>query len=258
MHSSNYHVIADLLHILAGGGIGLVSASVAMLFGSRSADRLPGESRRPQCIYCSRPLSWQDATPLLGWLLRPGLRNLPCPCGLKTGLWQQPAAEIAGFVLGMLAMYFQDWSLPAIPLCLGMGILPAIALIDFHFRIIPDELNAALGLCGFFFILARGEDVFLGMISSSILLTLGLFFALVYSRWRRKEMLGLGDVKFFAASGLWLHPHTVATFLALGGIFGLIFNLLWRRISEEKQFPFAPALCLSLFVCVIYKLIWIP
>ncbi|MFA4993861.1 MAG: A24 family peptidase [Bdellovibrionales bacterium] len=258
MHSANHHVIANILHLLAGGGIGLISASIAMSFGSRAADRLPGESRKPECVYCSRPLTWQEASPLIGWLLRPDTLSFPCPCGLKTKVWQQPACEIAGFILGMIAMYFQDWSLAALPLCIGIGILPAIALIDFHFGVIPDELNIALGLCGFLFVLSRSEDIFLVIISASVLLCLGLFFALVYSKWRGREMLGLGDVKFFAAAGLWLHPHTISAFLALAGALGLIFTLLWRRISDEKMFPFAPALCLSLAICVIYRLIWAP
>jgi prepilin signal peptidase PulO-like enzyme (type II secretory pathway) len=258
MHSQHHHVIANILHLLAGGGLGLVSASLALSFGSRSADRMPGESRKPQCIYCARPSTWQEASPLVGWLLRPDTLSFPCPCGLRTGMWQQPACEIAGFILGLIAMYFQDWSWAALPLCIGVGLLPAIALVDFYYGIIPDGLNLLLGICGFLFVLARGEDVFLGMIVASVLLCLGLFFALVYSRLRGKEMLGLGDVKFFAASGFWLHPHTAPTFLALSGLFGLLFTLIWRRVSNEKEFPFAPALCLSLFLCVIYRLVWIP
>jgi len=258
MHSPHHHVIANILHVLAGGGIGLISASIAMSFGSRSADRLPGESREPQCVYCSRPLTWQENFPLIGWLLRPDTLSFPCPCGQKKGLWQQPACEIAGFILGMLAMYFQDWSLPALPLCIGIGILPAIALIDFHFGVIPDELNLALGLSGILFILTRGEDIFMGLIVFAVLLCLGLFFALVYSKWRGREMLGLGDVKFFAAAGFWLHPHATPWFLALAGGLGLLFTLIWKRISEDKQFPFGPALCLSLALCLIFRLVWSP
>ncbi len=258
MHSPNHHVIANILHLLAGGGIGLISASYAMSFGMRSADRMPGDDYRPECIYCGRPHTWQESFPLIGWLLRADTLSFPCPCGLRIGLWQQPACEIAGFILGMLAMYFQDWSLAAVPLCIAMGLLPAISLIDFHFGIIPDSLNVLLGLCGVLFVLARGDDIFMGLISSAGLLALGLFFALVYSRWRGKEMLGLGDVKFFAAAGMWLHPHVAATFLSLGGLFGLAFNYLWRRVSDDKEFPFAPALSLSLIVCLFYRLMGSP
>lgn len=253
MDSPYHQLIAFIWDLLIGGMLGLVSASLSMSFGWRSADRLPGESRMPQCLFCSRVLTWKENFPLLGWLLRPSSLVFPCPCGSRTGNWQQAACEIAGFLLGALAMYFQEWSWAAFPLCLGMGILPAISLIDFHFGVIPDELNAALGILGVLFTLLAGPDIFLSIISSSMLLGLGLFFALVYSKWRGREMLGLGDVKFFAAAGFWMHPHTTATFLGLSGLIGLLFTLIWRRISNEKEFPFAPALCLSLAACVFYR-----
>jgi len=169
-------------------------------------------------------------------------------------MWLQPACETIGFVLGMVGMYFQEWSFSSLFLCVGLGLMPAMSFIDFHFGIIPDGLNALLGLCGFLFLLTRGDDIFFGLVSASILLGVGLFFALIYSKWRGREMLGLGDVKFFAAAGFWLHPHSLPTFLALSGILGILFNLGWRKISNEKEFPFAPALCLALALCVLYRL----
>ena len=258
MHNHHHHIIANALHLLAGGALGMISAGLALAFGWRSADRLPGEDHKPQCVYCYRYFTWRELSPLVGWLLRPDTLAFPCPCGLRKGMWQQPACEIAGFILGLLAMYFQDWSWAALPLCIGIGLLPAIALIDFFFGIIPDGLNILLGMFGFLFIWMRGDDIYLAMATSAVLLGMGLFFALVYSKWRGREMLGLGDVKFFAAAGFWLHPHTAPWFLAAAGLIGLLFNLIWRRVSKDKQFPFAPALCLSLAICVLYQLVWNP
>jgi leader peptidase (prepilin peptidase)/N-methyltransferase len=229
-----------------------------MAFGWRSADRLPGESRVPQCVYCYRPFTGQDIFPLIGWLLRPQTLAFPCPCGLRNGMWQQPACEIAGFLLGIVAMYLQDWSWSALPLCIGIGLLPSIALIDFHFGIIPDEHNIFLGLLGFLFVLLSSNDIYLSIMVSAILLSIGLFFALVYSKWRGREMLGLGDVKFFAAAGFWLHPHSTPWFFALGGFIGIGFNFMWQRAGGGKQFPFAPALCVSLALCVLYQLFTAP
>jgi leader peptidase (prepilin peptidase)/N-methyltransferase len=258
MHHHSHHLIANFLHLLAGGGLGLVAAGLAMAFGWRSADRLPGESRIPQCVYCYRTFTWQDIFPLIGWLLRPDTLSFLCPCGLRKGLWQQPACEIAGFFLGVAAMYLQDWSWGAVPLCLGLGLLPAIALIDFHFGIIPDGHNILLGLMGFLFVLVNDNDIYIAVMVAAILLGVGLFFALVYSKWRGREMLGLGDVKFFAAAGFWLHPHSTPWFLAVGGIVGVAFNLLWQWSGGGKQFPFAPALCAALAGCVLYQLIGMP
>ncbi len=244
-----------MLHLIGGGLLGLLSASLAASFGWRAADRLPGESRWPECVFCLRPYRWFEIFPLLGWLSRRKASLLPCPCGKRKKLWAQPATELAGFGLGFAAMIFVGGGWGSIPLCLGLGILPALALIDLHFGIIPDELNFVLAICGFSWAWLSGADIWLCLITAALLLILGLFFALVYSRWRGKEMLGLGDVKFFTAAGLWLPPHLAPWFLAGAGIIGIIFSFIWRRISEDREFPFAPALCFSLVLCVFYQLI---
>lgn len=253
MHHHNHHLIANILHLLAGGGLGLFAAGWALSYGWRSADRLPGESRSPHCVFCLRPLTWQEIFPLFGWLLRYAPLSFPCPCGLRKNQWQQPACEMMGFALGMLAMYLQDWSLAALPLCIGIGMLPAIALVDFHFGIIPDGHNLLLGLFGFLFVLTSGADIFMGLIVVGALLSVGLFFAILYSKWRGREMLGLGDVKFFAAAGFWLHIHSAPWFFAGGGLIGLLFSIWWSRHSDDKQFPFAPALCAALTLCILYQ-----
>lgn len=258
IHHQHHHLIAIVQHLLAGGLLGLIGASLAMHFGWRSADRLPGESRWPQCIFCLKQLTWQEVLPLSSWLLRPNARALPCPCGIRSGLWPQPAAELTGFLLGFVGMWLSGWTLMAAPLCLGLGLLPAIALIDLHFGLIPDELNLLVGLTGFGYVAASDGDIYFALITAGVLLALGLFLALVYSRWRGREMLGLGDVKFFAAAGLWLQPETAPWFLGMAGIFGVIFNLVWQRLGGEKESPFAPSLCLALAICVFVQLNQMP
>jgi len=234
--------------------MGLFAAALAHMFGARSADRMPGESRWPQCFYCLKALTWQESFPLFGWILRPDTLSFACPCGQRRGLWPQPVTEMAGFALGILGMYLVDWSVPAAPLCLGMGLLMAIAFIDLQFGIIPDELNALLALDGAWWVWKSGGDFSMALMTAGALLAVGLFCALIYSKWRGREMLGLGDVKFFAAAGLWLPFSCAPWFLALAGILGIAISFAWKRAGGGKEFPFAPALCLSLIVCVLYPL----
>lgn len=254
MAHPHHHLISNALHALVGGAMGLASAALASHFGWRSADRLPGESRRPSCLYCLRLLTWRETFPLFGWLLRTDMRTLPCPCGERKNLWPQPAAELLGFVLGIAGIWLNGWSGAAVPLCLGLGLLPAIALIDLHFEIIPDELNFLLAVFGLWWVLAGGGDFGIALVIAATLLAVGLFGALVYSRLRGMEMLGLGDVKFLAAAGLWLQPGMAPWFLALAGFSGAGAGIIWQRISGNKESPFAPALCLSLALCVLYQL----
>ncbi len=258
MPHHHHHLIANILHLIAGGGIGLVAAALAQHIGARSADRMPGDSRAPECFYCLRPLTWQDISPLFGWLLRPDTLNFPCPCGLRKNQWTQPAVEILGLLFGVIGMYLADWGWTAVPLCIGLGLLPAIAMIDLQFRIIPDGLNMLLGVLGLWWLYASGGDRPSALIVAGSLLAVGLFFALVYSRWRGKEMLGLGDVKFLAAAGLWLRPDLAPWFLTVAGGLGVGIGFLWRYLGGDKEFPFAPALCLSLVIFVLVETAQMP
>lgn len=245
--------IANIFHIVLGGLISLITGGLATQFGYRSADRHTGESRMPHCLYCQSRLQWYEFFPLFGWLLRKNPFTLPCPCGKKLQQWPQPLAEFTAFGLGAASVAFAGWGWEALPVCIGLGLLPAIALIDFSFGIIPDGLNLLLGLCGIGWAFSHG-DIFIGMIMSALLLCLGLGLALGYSKLRGKEMLGIGDVKFFAAAGLWLPLEYGPPFLFGAGLFGILFSLAWRRISGEKEFPFAPALCFSLALCILVQL----
>lgn len=246
--------ILPYLHILIGGLVALVAAALAGHFGIRSADRMPGESRLPQCLYCQKDLRWFECLPLVGWLARRRAILLACPCGKRIGQWAQPAAEIIGFLLGATAISLSGLSPATLALCVGLGLLPAIAVIDLMFGVIPDGLNLALGLVGIVWLLLGGGDIFLGLVVASGLLAFSLFLAIVYSKWRGRDMLGLGDVKFFTAAGLWLPVTLLPWFLAAAGVIGAIVGVVWQRISGNKESPFAPALCAALAGCLLYQL----
>ncbi|MDD3183364.1 MAG: A24 family peptidase [Alphaproteobacteria bacterium] len=250
----NSEFFAAIFDLLKGGLLSLVAASLATNFGYRSADRLPGESRKPHCVFCLRTLQLHEYFPLFGWLFRSNAKSLPCPCGKRKGLWTQPAVELIGFVLGIAAVAIAGWSTVLIPVCLALGLLVAIAMIDLAFGLIPDELNFGLALLGFAGLVLGQGDVFLGLVGAAGLLGLGLLLAIGYSKIRGREMLGLGDVKFFAAAGLWLPLMIIPWFLFISGLLGAVLGLVWHRVSGSKEFPFAPALCASLAGCLYYQL----
>lgn len=69
----------------------------------------------------------------------------------------------------------------------------------------------------------------------------------------RREPMGLGDVKFFAAAGLWLGPdiELLSRFFLLAGFSGVLLALLWKRFRKEAEFPFGPAL-VAAFVLLLF------
>lgn len=247
-----------MLHLLAaicGSSLGLLAAGIATQIGLRLADRMPGEGLWPECLYCQRRTRFYEILPLFGWLLRPNALGLPCPCGLQKRQWAVPAAELCGLIAGGVAGFISGFDITTLWLCLACGLLPAIAVVDLLFGIIPDSFNFMLALLGLAWLLTGGGELTVGMMLGGTLLLLGLFLAHGYSAFRRKEMLGLGDVKFFAAAGLWLQPAVLPWFLVAAGFMGAVSGLIWKRVIGGDQSPFAPALCLSLLGCILYQ-VW--
>lgn len=254
-HPSNRVVpLTDILFVMLGSLASLLMASAAMHVGLRLADRMPGEAYWPECLYCQRPARPHEMLPIFGWLLRPQALQFPCPCAQQKRQWAVPAAEITALLCGTVASGLGGASFGTLWICLAMGLLPAIAIVDLLFGIIPDWFNIALALFGFGWLLAGGGEMTIGLMMGGIMLLLGLLMAYGYSWLRRKEMLGLGDVKFFAAAGLWLQMTTLIWFLIIAGFLGAINGLIWKRVMGSEQSPFAPALCLSLLGCLFYQL----
>ena len=132
-------------------------------------------------------------------------------------------------------------------------VLLAIIVIDLRRHIIPDALNLALAVLA---IVHLYLFVPLGLwwmfaISAVALGSIGAFLAGPYSRWRGREMLGWGDVKFFAAAGLWLPWINVWMFLLAAGVLGTIGAIIYKARTGRAETPFAPALCIALWACVV-------
>jgi leader peptidase (prepilin peptidase) / N-methyltransferase len=179
----------------------------------------------------------------------------------KTG-WSRPAGRGQWMIegLGMLAGLGlaasppgQDFALPVLLVLALACILAAIAVLDFQHGLIPDQLTLAIAGLGGAWIWTTDRWDF-GLVFALALFALGAFLAGPYSRWRGRDMLGWGDVKFLGAAGLWLTPATLPAFLVLSGVCGALFGTVWSLSGRGKESPFAPALCLSLLICVVVVL----
>lgn len=135
------------------------------------------------------------------------------------------------------------------------ALLLVIIIIDIRSQIIPDALNALLAWLAVYYLALTLPIGFWwwNAASAFVLGGIGAFFAGPYSRWRGRDMMGWGDVKFFAAAGLWLPLPTIWLFLTLAGIFGVIGALIYRAKTGRVETPFAPALCVSLWLTVLYS-----
>ena len=130
-------------------------------------------------------------------------------------------------------------------------------VIDYKHKIIPDRLNLTIFEVGIIFAFLYGFsnvaitiDLLFGMLAGgAIFAIIALIGGMIYG----KEAMGLGDVKFIAALGLYfgftnIIIISVMSFL-LGAIIGII--LLVFRIKKTNEYiPFGPFIVVSTLVCM--------
>jgi leader peptidase (prepilin peptidase) / N-methyltransferase len=136
--------------------------------------------------------------------------------------------------------------------------LIAITVIDWKWQIIPNCLNASLVLTGFAHVCDGSWRTILYSAIISVLVML-MFWALkvAYSKIRRQEGLGWGDVKFLGATTTWIGLAGLPWVVLVGAISGLAFviisSFLGRTLGLTHRLAFGPHLALGLFFTWVFR-----
>jgi leader peptidase (prepilin peptidase) / N-methyltransferase len=144
-------------------------------------------------------------------------------------------------------------------LCLLSAVL---AWIDIRHGIIPDWLNltiAAVGLSKAMIVggpLAGLEAVCEGAAIGAIFLLLRrLYFA-----FRKLQGLGLGDVKFLAAAGIWVGVAGLPMLLLVAALTALacagVMQLAGRQLTSQTSMSFGPFLAIGLLFASAFEQHW--
>lgn len=209
------------------------------------------------CPHCKAPIATYDNVPLVSFaLLRGRCRN----CRKRIS-WRYPVVEAGVALLAVANILFVGeadyWSISLAVFC---ALLLALAVCDLETMQLPDALTLPLLILG---ILYRAGDGFFGELSrgtqyathSALMLALrgiisatatGIVLLLlrwIYSLIRRRQGLGLGDVKLAAAIAAWLGARQmcVVFFLAVvtGAITALIVLAVRGREKTKAEGPLA-------------------
>jgi leader peptidase (prepilin peptidase)/N-methyltransferase len=165
-------------------------------------------------------------------------------------------------LLYKLGFNFNDIS-KNIDLLKFMIIIPMLILtffIDMKHRIIPNRLNLTIMEFGLIITFIYGitnvnlaKDYILGMFAGA-----GIFIVITLIGWviSGKEAMGLGDVKFMGAIGLYFGINGVIEISILSFVIGAICSIiiLFVRLvilkSKDEYIPFGPFLALASFLCI--------
>lgn len=254
------HGSADLFYFILIAIIGLCFGSFATALVYRIPcgvpwiyDRTSDDNKtcRSQCPDCNAALTALDLVPVFSWLFSRGKCR---HCG-KAVSSRYPVIELATMLLVLLQFYAWGVTLTAIPILLSVPFLLAALLIDWDHMILPDDINIALSFLAAIFVvilgLQLGWAVVIDHVGAALAVT-AIFWlvSIILSRWKGREALGMGDLKFLPAAGLFMGVSALPGFMVLGGLLGLATALLKRKEMPKQAFPFGPGLILSLYIHV--------
>jgi len=134
-------------------------------------------------------------------------------------------------------------------LCLLSGVL---AWIDIRHGIIPDWLNATVAVLGLSKAVIAGGAL-AGLDAACEGAAIGAIFWLLrrlYFAFRKIQGLGLGDVKFLAAAGLWIGVAGLPLLLMVAALTALacagVMQLAGRQLTGQTSISFGPFLAIGL------------
>lgn len=138
-----------------------------------------------------------------------------------------------------------------IALAVLVVLLLTITILDVRRQIIPDVLNAALGLAGLATSTLVDGREFLGTAAGAALcLAVGMALAWCYRHFRGRAGIGGGDIKFLAAGAMWVGALSVPWVLLLGSLsaLGTVLNaqLSGNQVTATTRLAFGPHLSLGL------------
>ena len=134
----------------------------------------------------------------------------------------------------------------------------AIAVSDWRSYRVPDRLTAAaLALRAIDLLVApsgpRGEVLADAALRAGTMAALFYLFRLAYSRLRKREGLGLGDVKLAAVAGAWVDWRLAPYVVEAAALFGLALVLVRSRkagsaLRGDLKLPFGVGFAPAIFL----------
>ena len=206
------------------------------------------------CYNCNIRLKPLDLVPILSWTL---LRAKCRYCGQKISL-RYTLVELLTGILFVLLYNVYGMNVITLYYLLLVSLLTIITFIDIDHYIIPDEII----IFGYVFALifnVSGEGI---GIKDSVLGSLicgGGMLALIYliELIVKKEVMGGGDIKLFAMTGLFLgiKGGLLTTLLSvyIGAIYGII-TIIYSKIKKQEynsMIPYGPFISVGALITVL-------
>jgi len=229
---------------------------------------------RSYCPACQAPIAWYDNVPLLSFIILGG-RCRHCRARISP---RYPVVELLTGGLFFLLVYRYGLSANAFKMCTFSAMMVALFFTDLEQRILPDEFTVWGTVAGLVFALfAPSQDLFAhgvlwiaglesqGWITNlaAAVLAAGVPAGVLwlggwlYSKVRRREGLGFGDVKMVALLGCYLGLQAGLVTLIFGSIAGSVLGLGYIKATGNDpatyELPFGTFLSGAALIVVVFS-----
>ena len=260
-----------ILYIVLAFLAGLLIGSFLNVCVFRLPRDLSVVAPRSFCPHCEKQIAWYDNIPVVSFLLLQG----KCRYCRERIPARYPLVELGTGAAFALCVAARGLTLPAIDYAIFSAIMITLIATDAEERILPDEFTlggTAIGLIFSWFVyLDPGIAGFFaqphwgraGASLADAASGAGILSGLTWSvRWvhqkiRKREGMGLGDVKMIACIGAFLGlPDGLLAFIVasfFGTIGGVIYALVTKKEISTYELPFGSFLGASALLVAIWR-----
>ena len=217
-------------------------------------EKLTLMSPRSRCPACGHAIAWYENIPVVSYLF---LRGKCSSCGTPIGL-RYPAVELTAGLLFAFCAWRWGNTTATLAWCGFSAALLALSMIDWDTTLLPDDMTLPLLWAGLVFAAlglnsgVRVTDAVWGAVAGyTSLWAVYWAFKLV----TKKEGMGYGDFKLFAALGAWFGWSALVPIILMASVIGAVVGIAMKFTSglrEGGYIPFGPFLAGAGFTAMVF------
>jgi len=243
--------------------VGMISISLAKYISNVEDDNNCKACKEYESCFAKRRMPFaKEMTWLDEWMLIAFCRSKKkCDYYYKTTNKERIIYLSFSCILMMILFWSKGINVQSLVLSVAIEMLLLLTVVDWRTQYIPLECSVVILLCGLMQIFADFSnwlEYAIGLIAvSGFLLLVNLIATPILRKKYEGEMdidqvIGDGDVKLMAATGLLLGWKLNFVALGIGCVLGSIIHIILMRIKESgRQFALGPYLSLGVYITMI-------
>ncbi len=230
---------------------GLIMGSFISLVSHRLVSKESMFMARSKCVQCNSKLKIRSLVPIFSWIMQ---RGKCLNCSKKISI-RYPLIEFfcaLGFLLTFIALDYKVDIKFMFYLAIFVTMF-IMVVVDLEHYFIPDILQFILVFLVTLLTIHNGglNSIYDGLRPALAFVAFGFAIWIFFYYSAGIDGIGIDDFKFFMIAGFMLSLNNFILFMFLSGMIGALFGAVWQKLKKDETFPFAPAICLSAYLCLL-------